>query len=419
MAIKKYIDRSQEILKKSQERIAKMKKKIESLKGEEKDLKNKQETLKQAVENGEKHVNIHISFSSVVKATIGVLLVIGLAQILGIIQGIIILFLVALFLSATLSRPVDWLEDRKVPRSLGVLIMYIFILGFLALVFSLLGPLIADQVTTLAGSISDIVQNVFLNENTESWIVDRLQPFLSQIGEGLDQKELIASATDALSNLGNTLTEFAGRGISAIFSIFNGIANFVLVLVITFFMTLNSHDSSDFFHSLFPKRYSTYINEKTRAISIRIGEWVRGQVILALIMGTITFVAFRLIGLEYALTIAVIAALAEFLPYLGPIITYALAALIAVNDSLLMLLLVTIIQLISQFLENNILVPLIMGKSVGLSPVTILFSLFSGAAIGFQLGGESLGMGLVGMIVAVPVANIISIFIEDYTQKNK
>ena len=420
MAIKKYLHKSQKLLKKSQEKLNEIKEKIENLKQQEVDLESKGASLKKIRSEKEgKDVTIHISFSSVIQASLAVLLVVGLAWILFTIKGTIIKFLVALFLSATLSTPVDWLEKHKIPRSLGVLIMYIFILGFLTLFFSLLGPLIANQVTALANSVTDIIQNVFVNQSSDSWISTQLQPFLNQIAEGLDQKELLSSVTDALSSVGSTLKEFAGKGISAIFSIFNGIANFALVLVLTFFMTLRSHDSNDFFHSLFPKKYSTYISEKMRQMSIRIGEWVRGQFLLALIMGILTFIVFKVSGLNYALTIGVIAGVAEFVPYLGPIVTYAVAALIGINQSVPMFLWVTVVQVISQFLENNILVPLVMGKSVGLSPVVILFSLLAGAALGYQLGDESLGMGLVGMILAVPVANILSIFVEDYTQRNK
>ena len=136
-------------------------------------------------------------------------------------------------------------------------------------------------------------------------------------------------------------------------------------------------------------------------------------------MGLLTFIVFSIIGLKYALTLAMVSAMAEFIPYLGPLITFFSAALIALNQDPMLLIYLVPAYAVMQFLEGNIMVPLIVGKSVGLNPVVILFALLSGATIGIKLGDGSIALGLIGMIIAVPVANIISIFVQDYTEKIK
>ena len=146
-------------------------------------------------------------------------------------------------------------------------------------------------------------------------------------------------------------------------------------------MVVSSKHTSNFFHSLFPHKYSAYISVKSKQISIRIGEWIRGQMLLAIVMGVLTFTIFKIIGINYALTLGMVSALAEFVPYLGPLITFGSATLIALNqDPVLMFWLIPAYAIL-QFLEGNILVPLIVGRSVGLNPIVVLFSLLSGATI--------------------------------------
>ncbi|MDH5597233.1 MAG: AI-2E family transporter, partial [Candidatus Peregrinibacteria bacterium] len=102
----------------------------------------------------------------------------------------------------------------------------------------------------------------------------------------------------------------------------------------------------------------------------------------------------------------------------GPIITFTSAALIALNQDPVLVFWLIIAYPIIQFVEGNILVPLIVGRSVGLNPIVVIFALLTGATLGYSLSG-SLGLAIVGMIIAVPIANIISLFVEDYTVRNK
>lgn len=403
---------------KSQKKINELRKKFQILSKKEQHLEDEERELLKHARTKTKEVKITISVESVVKATIAIFLLMALVQVLGMIKSIIIIFLVALFLSATINPAVDKLATYKIPRALGIIIIYILVVGVFVIMFSNLVPIIAEQVGQLALSVRDIVQNLVNNPNPDSWFMKQLQPFADQIWQNIDQTELISQVSNTLTDIAKHLTNFAGNAIGAIFTIFNGIFNMLLVLIITFFMVVNSKHTSDFFHSLFPHKYSSYISVKSKQISTRIGEWIRGQLLLALAMGVLTFTVFSIIGLNYALTLALLSALAEFIPYLGPLITFGSAALIALNQDPILVLWLIPAYAIMQFLEGNILVPLIVGRAVGLNPIIVIFALLSGATIGFKIGG-SFGLGLVGMIIAVPTANIISVFVEDFTGKHK
>ncbi len=407
-------------IERSQNKINSLRQKLQNLTKKDKIEENQSYTNSETKKAHDeiKEVKIVLSIESVIKATIAIFLLIAFVQILGIIKSIFIIFLVALFLSATINPAVDKLSKYKIPRSIGIIFIYISVIGVFVIMFSNLVPIIATQINELASSVREIVQNLVNNPNPNSWFMKQIQPFADQIWQNIDQTQLISQVSNTLKGIASQLTNFAGNAIGAIFTVFNGIFNLFLVLVITFFMVVNSKHTSDFFHSLFPSKYSAYISVKSKQVSIRIGEWIRGQLLLALAMGVLTFTAFSIVGVHYALTLSLLSALAEFIPYLGPLITFGSAALIALNQNPILVVWLIPVYLGIQFIEGNILVPLIVGKSVGLNPIVVIFSLLCGATIGLKVGG-SFGLGLIGMILAVPTANILSIFVEDFTGKHK
>lgn len=405
-------------LKRSQKTFDTLKWKIRKLA----ESSNPEEEEEKAIRDRQKkeipEVRISFSIENIIKASFAVMGVIGLVYILGWLKSILILFVVALFLSAAFGPSVDRLERLRVPRGLGILLMYLIVLGIVVAMFSSLIPLIANEISELGLSIKDMIQSILNAEKPDSWVMSQLQPFLSEIWKNVDQTEMVNNLTNSLNDIATQLTGFAGNALGAIFSIFNGIFNLFLVLIVSFFMILHKEDTSHFFNSLFPSRHSAYINAKLHQVNVRIGKWVRGQVLLAISMGLLTLVIFWIIGIKYALTLALLSGIAEFIPYLGPLITFGSALLIALNQDPILALWLIPAYFVIQFIEGNIFVPLIIGKSVGLNPIVILFAMLAGASIGTQLGG-SFVMGLLGMMMAVPTANIVSIFIEDYTEKNK
>jgi len=405
-------------LKRSQKKISDLRNKLHLLKEQEARLEEEEKKLAMQVRKPEHEVKVILSVDSVVKATIAILLVIGIVYLLGMLKSVIILFAVALFLSAAFNPAIDKLEKYHIPRPLGIILMYIIVIGIFVIMITSLVPIIAEQISSLALSIRDMILNIVNGETPDSWFAAKIQPLARQIWNNVDQAQVLSGLTNTLKDIASKLTYVAGNAVGAIFAIFNGIFNMLLVLIITFFMVVSSRHTTSFFHSLFPHKYSAYISLKTRQVSQRIGEWIRGQMILALAMGVLSFIVFTVIGLNYALTLAMVSALAEFVPYLGPLITFGSASLIALNqDPILMLWLIPAYAII-QFLEGNIFIPLIIGGSIGLNPVVILFALLSGATIGYSISG-SIGLSLVGMIIAVPLANIVSLFVEEYTEKNK
>lgn len=344
-----------------------------------------------------------LSASSVAKATLIVFLMVGLVYFLIEIRQILIVFFVSFLFSAALVPAVDYFESKRIPRGLGVLIVYLVIFVFLGLIFSTLVPLAASQISDLASKVGDIVKSI-TSTDSSSFISQKLTPYLDKFSEGIDVNTVVDQVQSTLQLLASQLLTLGGNVWAAIKVISNGLMNMLLVMVLTFIMTVNRKSINEFIPTLFPSRHATYIAEKLMAVQRKIGFWVRGQLLLSTIVAFVVFIALTIIGFKYATTLALIAFFTELIPVFGPLLALVVAIPIALNQSVWMLLWVGIFFLIFNWIESNILVPLVMRSAVDMSPLIILFAMFVGAHY----------LGIVGLILAVPVAAALSIFVSDY-----
>lgn len=355
------------------------------------------------------HVIVHLSMSSVAKATLVVIfLYVGMEFIYSI-REILVLFFVALLLSAALDPTIDYLEKKKIPRGFGIIFLYLvafFVIGFF---ISKLVPLVAEQTLELARHIGDLIKNLTTNQKSDIPFFDKLRPLIERFLASVDEETLTQNLQIALENIGGQLKNIAGNTFTAIQVVFNGIFNAVLVLVLAFFMTINEKCIERFFVSIFPSRYEKYIMVKTHAIKQGVGAWLRGQLLLCFIIGLMTYIGLLILGVPYAATLAMIAGLFELIPYVGPFLSAVPAILIALNISPWMALWVVVAYFIIQEMENNVVVPLVMKSAVGINPIIIFFALL----VGFQF------LGVLGMILAIPVATIVSIFVKDFTSRDR
>lgn len=323
--------------------------------------------------------NINVSTMTFVKV---VLIALGL-WFLWFIRDIVAIFLVALLLTGLITPFADWLAKHKIPRGISVLIVYL-VLGSLLTAFAvLLVPIVIEQTLSLVSGFdlsSESVSNQF------AWLAQEQSQFLPAL-ESLQQ-----TLTGSIDSVWSSVRNFVG-GLVALF----------LVLVLTFYMIVEEETARVYFRNLAPAEYQPYIGQLLKKIQIKIGAWMRGQFILGLVVGVVIFIGLSLIQVEYALLLALMAGVFEVVPYVGPIIALIPAAIIGFAHSPLQGLLVLVLYLFVQQLENHILVPKIMQKVTGLNPIVSIAALL----IGMKLGG------LVGAILAIPVATLVVVVLED------
>lgn len=393
-----------ELLSDSKKQLKKIKQKFEHLKEPISETKT-EELIKPPKPKPTEKIIVHLSTASVAKATLVIILFYILAKFIIEIKSILIIIFISLLLYAALDPIVDRLQKKKIPRAVSVLGIYLILLGIIAFFISSLIPIVADQLFEIAKQIGTLVTNVTEGKSLENLpFSDTILPHVQSLLQDIDQQTIIDNIKGALEKIANQLENIAGNTFTAIKVIFNGIFNAFLVLVITFFLVTDDNSVDNFIKSIFPTKYGSYIVEKSEKIKNKVGLWLRGIFTLMLLMFTLYFIGFSILGIEYAMTLAMMGGIAELFPVIGPILAGVPAALIAFNESPWLVLWVIGIIILAQQIEGNIMIPLVMRKAVGLKPVIVLVSVL----IGYNL------LGIIGILMAVPVAAIASIFISDY-----
>ncbi len=276
---------------------------------------------------------------------------------------ILTVFLCFLFMEG-LHPAVNWLEKAKLPRVLAILIVYLFIIA--ALTFSVIGiiPDLIEQSTILIRNLPNAIKNIdILGLN----FVD----FSSQF--------------KILENLPSNIT-------SLVVSIFSNLFSIFVFFVITFYLLLERKNFDKYLKNIFGQK-------SLKAISIfnqlekRLGVWVSAQLMLMLIIGFLSYLGYVIIGVNFALPLAIIAGILELVPNIGPTIASILAGIFGLTISPITGILAVIWGIIVQQLENNFIVPKIMKETIGINPLITILLIASGAKLG----------GIIGAIIALPL----------------
>lgn len=305
------------------------------------------------------------------------------------IHQIVLIFFVSLLLAALIDPFAEWFAKRHIPRGLSVLIVYTFLITVIALIVVGIIPIITDQYNQFTSNISVFSKGISNTFNS-------IEAFSSQHG-------LIQDIPSSLETLGDSATKSIGSFFTTVKDFFGGAATVIIILVLTFYMVAEGEKMQKYFKSLAPVEYQPYLSEMAKKMQTKIGAWMRAQLLLGFIVGLTSFIGLQLLGVRYALILAILAGLFELIPYVGPIFSAIPAAIVALAQAPILALAVIALYIIIQQLENNILVPKIMQKVTGLNPVISIMALLIGVKIG----------GIFGAIFAIPVAILIVVFLED------
>lgn len=313
-----------------------------------------------------------------------ILIILGLAF-LYLIRDVLLILFFAVIITAAVEAPVDWLKKKGVKRIFAVLIVY-------AVTFSILAGIVYLIIPPLGGQIKNLVVN--------------LPDITSRLGFGLEslqQKYQGLDVTGLLHSLANKVQGVTPDIFQTTFSFFGGIFSALMVLVISFYLTFQENGLKKFLVSVVPGNHKEYVADLANRLEEKLGGWLRGELILMFSVGMLVFIGLTILGIKYALVLALLVGLLEIIPYFGPLIAVIPAVILAFFQAPWLAIAVAILYYVVQQLENYILVPLIMKKTLGLNPVIIILSLLIGAKIG----------GVVGMVAAVPLAAMASVFLGD------
>ncbi|MDO8584412.1 MAG: AI-2E family transporter [bacterium] len=329
-------------------------------------------------------VHISITTGTVIR-TIAILA--GL-WVLWMIQDIVLYVFIALLVAGLMYPMAHWAKAHRIPRGLAVVVSYILLLGVFGLVIALLVPAVLSEVKNLASTEGGIWQ--WFHQAAGS-----TQLFLIKYGIGGSLQELF----QGWGHIQFTATKL----VDVLIGIFGGIAGFLTVLVLSFYVIVEENAVRNLFRHAIPKDYQDMVGQVIWQVIEKLGGWLRGQIVLGAIIGILYFIGLSIIGVPYALLLALFGALTEFIPYVGPFISGIPVVIFAFTDSPWKALAAGILIVIIQQLENNVIVPKVMQKAVGINPVLSI--------VAFLIGAEK--FGVVGAIFAIPVAVAATVAISE------
>lgn len=275
---------------------------------------------------------------------------------------------ISLLVAISLEQSVKFLVRKRVRRTFAVYMVYALVVALVAGIITLIIPPLAKEVGTFLEHLPSIIQSM-----------GDLTRF------GFSASDIIPQVTRITSGV-----------IQVSYSVFSNVTVFITIFFLSLYISLDLDNIKQRFLSLFPKELSEEVEEAVIEAEISVSQWLKGQAFLMFVVGVATFIGLSLIGVEYALALAVIAGLLEIVPMIGPVISAVIASAITFTESPLKGVFVIVLFLIVQQLENNLLVPRIMQRVSGFSPLVILVAVITFTNF----------FGIVGTIVAVPCVMI-------------
>jgi predicted PurR-regulated permease PerM len=319
---------------------------------------------------------VEISHKTIIFAVL-FLLSLGLVFIL---RDLILELFVALLLMTILGPMVATLSRFKIPRSVSVLFTYILVIGIFVGVFSLIIPTVIDQTASFISALPGYISNIGMASNISS--------------------EAINAAVNNIESAPGAIFQFT-------FSIVNNFVAILTVLVFAFYMLVSRDKLEDQLGLFFGEEKKNELGDVIDTLEKKLGGWARGELILMLAIGIATYIGLRILGIPYALPLAILGGIFEIVPFLGPIISAVPSVIIGFGISPLTGLGVAVLTFLIHQLEGYVLVPKVMEKSAGVSPLVTLIAL----AIGAKLAG------IVGAIISVPVVITLQILTKKYLVK--
>ena len=312
-------------------------------------------------------------------------------------RSVLMPFVAGILLAYLLDPMVDRLEKLKLSRTTSTLIVcFVTILLFLP-TFILLLSMIENQIS-------------FLIEATPKYlslIMERVHPQLNHLNERFPELKSANLEELLKNNIGNSMRIF-GKILKTLisngFALINLISLLLITPVVTFYMLRDWDDFVAKFENLLPKKSKNSIMSTFKDIDKIISGFIRGQLSICLILGIFYSIGLKLVGLELGLLVGFIAGIISFIPYVGSITGFIIGCILAFAQygDLTHVFYVIAVFMIGQFIEGNFLTPKLVGESVGLHPVWVMFALLAGGVL----------LGFLGLMLAVPLAAIIGVLVR-------
>jgi len=310
-------------------------------------------------------------------------------------SDLVLVVLTSIVLASFVRIASQKFRNYHIPKLVSVIGLYVT--GFLILsgVFYFFVPVLIIELSKLIPFIASILPG-----SIDLTTIEGAKNVATSITDG----SVLPNVAEQLRNL---IVSFSGGFFSVVSNLFGNIVNVVLIIVISFYLSLAEDGIETFLKIVTPKKHEEYAINLWHRSQRKIAYWLKGQMIMGLIIGLVTFIGLTLIGVEYALLLSVVAAIFELVPFGMILAAIPAISLGFASGGLSLALVIAGFYIITQQLEAYILQPIIMRRVTGVSPIVVILSVL----IGFQLAG------FWGLVLAIPVAVTILEYIKDRENK--
>ncbi|WP_018884083.1 AI-2E family transporter [Paenibacillus massiliensis] len=294
-----------------------------------------------------------------------------------------------------LNPIVDILERFKVKRAYSIIILYLAVAGIITIIITSVIPVIRDQVTMLVTNVPTYTEQVQLQ--FEALIgSDFMAQFQSAIN--IRPEELMRQATTRITDIVNGAWTGVGTFLGAVTETLIAV---ITVPFILFYLLKDRRKLPAYILKLIPTALRESSHRIMTEMNHQVSSYIRGQIIVSFCIGVLLYIGYLIIGLDYSLTLAAIAAFTSIVPYLGPAIAITPALIVAMVTSPIMLLKMIVVWTVVQLIEGKFISPQIMGKSLSVHPITIIFVILTAGNL----------FGVVGIILAVPGYAVLKVVV--------
>ena len=312
------------------------------------------------------------------------------------VRGVLLLLYISGLLAVGFSPIVRVIERQKLlpigtrrfPRWLAILILYLAILGTFAAVIAMVFPPLVEQAQQLWAALPEMF------ERGQQFLLSR-----GILSEHITLREAVERAPGAGGGQAVGRTVF-----SAVIGVAGGIVGLLTILILTFYFLVEADGLRSTLLQLFPRPDRPRVDAMARAITTKVSAWLGGQLLLAGIIGSTSAIGLWALGIPFFYVLALLSAIGELIPVVGPILAAIPAIAVAATVSLKKVLLVIVFFVVQQQFENHVLVPKVMERQVGVSPVAVIVALL--------IGGNLLGIP--GAILAVPTVAILQVLFTEW-----
>ncbi len=309
-------------------------------------------------------------------------------------RDLALLVLTAIVIASAIEPGVVFFVKHRIPRVFAVLGMYLLVFGSLFAVTYFFLPPVLDDAQTFLQSAPEYLDTLHVPVS--------LTNFTDAAHAAANQSQSIFETILAFQS---AFADTSGGTVRVLSTFFGGIFSLILVVVLSFYFALQERGVDDFLRLMTPAKHEEYVVNLWLRAKEKIGLWMQGQLLLSLIVGVIVYLGLLILGVPYALFLAVAAALLDLIPMFGSILAGVLGVIVAFSSGGLTLAAIVagLYFIVNQF-EAHLIYPLVVNKVVGIPPLLVILALIVGGSLA----------GFLGILLSIPVAAGLREFLNDF-----